>query len=87
MGIPTVDRYVATRRAVISAMRRVLWRHGITTVDLTDDQTYAVIQTAAALMRAGDHPFGDWAHWDRMIRLARLTLGYQEPEREKLTEE
>ena len=70
-------RYAEYRRETIYKMRRVLWRHGITTVDLQDGQLYQVVNVAWALVEASGAAINDWGAWDDAMQTARKALGVE----------
>ena len=68
-------RYADYRRETIYKMRRVLWRHGISTVDLQDGQLYQAVNMAYALVEASGAALDDWGAWAGAMQTARKALG------------
>ena len=64
------------RQEAIDTTRRVLYSHGITTVDLTDGQLLKVINFAHTLMAVGGRRPDDWDAWKNGIQWGRFMLGY-----------
>lgn len=68
-----VARFCADLPA-IRFTRREFFRHGVTTVDLTDADLIAVVNLAYTLLHASGAGLEDWGAWAKAMERARQTL-------------